>query len=65
MRRDLHAASFRALVACGAYPAEAAEHAVAAHLAGDPEAVATLARAGRKRCGWAQSAPPASTSKQG
>ncbi len=48
VRRDLHAASFRALVACGAHPAEAAEHAVAAHLAGEPEAVATVARAGRK-----------------
>jgi DNA-binding CsgD family transcriptional regulator/Tfp pilus assembly protein PilF len=47
-RRDLHAASFRALVASGAYPAEAAEHAVAALLAGDPEAVATVARAGRE-----------------
>jgi pentatricopeptide repeat protein len=47
VRRDLHAASFRALVASGAYPAEAAEHAVTAHLAGDPEAVATVARAGR------------------
>ncbi len=46
-RRDLHVASFRALVASGAHPAEAAEHAVAAHLAGDPEAVATVARAGR------------------
>ncbi|MGH2844331.1 MAG: AAA family ATPase [Solirubrobacteraceae bacterium] len=31
VRRDLHAASFRALVAAGAHPAEAAEHAVAAH----------------------------------
>lgn len=48
VRRDLHVASFRALVACGAYPAEAGEHAVAAHLAGDPEAVATVARAGRE-----------------
>ena len=48
LRRDLHAACFRALVASGAHPAEAAEHAVAAHLAGDPEAVATVARAGRE-----------------
>ncbi|MGH3999331.1 MAG: AAA family ATPase [Pseudonocardiaceae bacterium] len=48
VRRDLHAASFRALVASGAHPAEAAEHAVAAHLAGDPEAVATVARAGHE-----------------
>jgi DNA-binding CsgD family transcriptional regulator len=48
VRRELHAASFRALVSFGAYPAEAAEHAVAAHLAGDPEAVAMVARAGRE-----------------
>ena len=47
LRRNLHAASFRTLVAAGAYPAEAAEHAVAAHLTGDPQAVATVARAGR------------------
>ncbi|MCA1702270.1 MAG: LuxR C-terminal-related transcriptional regulator [Actinobacteria bacterium] len=48
VRRELHAACFRALVACGAHPAEAAEHAVVAHLAGDPEAVTTVARAGRE-----------------
>ncbi|MGH3701965.1 MAG: ATP-binding protein [Pseudonocardiaceae bacterium] len=47
VRRDLHVACFRALVACGAYPAEAADHAVAAQLAGDAEAVATVALAGR------------------
>ncbi len=47
VRRDLHAAAFRVLVAAGAHPAEAAEHAVTAHLAGDPEAVSTVARAGR------------------
>lgn len=47
LRRELHAASFRILVDSGAYPAEAAGHAVAAHLAGDPGAVATVARAGR------------------
>jgi tetratricopeptide (TPR) repeat protein len=47
VRGDLHATAFRALVASGAHPAEAAEHAVAAHLAGDPEAVSTVARAGR------------------
>ncbi|HEX6401629.1 MAG TPA: hypothetical protein VF003_00435 [Pseudonocardiaceae bacterium] len=35
------------MVDSGAYPAEAAEHAVAAHLAGDPGAVASVARAGR------------------
>ncbi|MGB8995506.1 MAG: AAA family ATPase [Pseudonocardiaceae bacterium] len=48
MRRDLHTDCFRTLVASGAYPAEAAEHAVAAHLAGDPQAIATVARAGRE-----------------
>lgn len=48
VRSDLHAACFRALISCGAYPAEAAEHAVAVHLAGDVEAVATVARAGRE-----------------
>lgn len=47
LRKDLHAACFRTLVAAGAYPAEAAEHAVAADLSGDPGAVATVARAGR------------------
>ncbi|MGH3865022.1 MAG: helix-turn-helix transcriptional regulator [Pseudonocardiaceae bacterium] len=47
VRRDLHAAAFRALVTAGAHPAEAADHAVAAHLAGDSEAVSTVARAGR------------------
>jgi DNA-binding CsgD family transcriptional regulator/Tfp pilus assembly protein PilF len=58
VRRDLHAACFRALLACGAYPAEAAEHAVAAHLAGDAEAVATVVRAGREalRAGAVQAA---------
>ncbi|MBV9649469.1 MAG: AAA family ATPase [Pseudonocardiales bacterium] len=47
LRRDLHEASFRALVARGAHPAEVAEHAVAAHLAGDADAVAAIAHAGR------------------
>jgi tetratricopeptide (TPR) repeat protein len=47
LRRDLHAASFRTLVAAGAHPAEAAEHAVAAELTGDPGAVATVTQAGR------------------
>jgi tetratricopeptide (TPR) repeat protein len=58
LRRDLHAASFRTLVAAGAYPAEAAEHAVAAELAGDPGAVATITRAGRSalRVGAVQAA---------
>jgi DNA-binding CsgD family transcriptional regulator len=48
VRSDLHAACFRALISFGAYAAEAAEHALAAHLAGDAEAVATVARAGRE-----------------
>lgn len=48
VRRDLHAASFHALIASGAYSAEAAEHAVAAHLAGDAKAVTIVARAGRE-----------------
>jgi hypothetical protein len=46
-RRNLHAAAFRALVVSGAYPAEAAEYAVAAQLTGDAEVVASVARAGR------------------
>lgn len=48
VRRELHAACFRALVTGGAYPAEAAEHAVAADLAGDAQALATVAQAGRE-----------------
>ncbi len=48
VRSELHAACFRALISFRAYPAEAAEHALAAHLAGDPKAVATVARAGRE-----------------
>ncbi|MFZ0119133.1 MAG: AAA family ATPase [Pseudonocardiaceae bacterium] len=48
VRRDLHAASFRALIASGAYSAEAAEHAMAANLVGDAKAVTTLAQAGRE-----------------
>ncbi|MGH3769038.1 MAG: helix-turn-helix transcriptional regulator [Pseudonocardiaceae bacterium] len=58
VRENLHAAAFRALVASGAYPAEAAAHAVAAELAGDPQAVATVARAGRAalRAGAVQAA---------
>jgi len=51
LRSRLHEAAFRALARGGADPAEAAEHAVAARLAGDPEAVATLARAGREALG--------------
>jgi tetratricopeptide (TPR) repeat protein len=52
VRMDLHAACFRVLVASGAAPAEAAEHAVAAELTGDSAAVATLARAGRAALRW-------------
>ncbi len=48
VRKDLHAACFRALVAGGVNPAEAAEHAVVAELAGDAQAVATVVRAGRE-----------------
>lgn len=51
LRRRLHEAAFRALVRAGAHPAEAAEHAITARLAGDPEAVATLARAGGQALG--------------
>ena len=51
LRRRLHEAAFRALAGRGGHPAEAAEHAIAARLAGDPEAVATLARAGREALG--------------
>lgn len=48
VRKDLHAACFRGLVAGGVNPAEAAEHAVVAELAGDAQAVATVVRAGRE-----------------
>src|SRR5256885_15532642 len=47
MRARWHAAAFRLLVAGGADPAEAAEHAARAGVIGDPEAVAVLAQAGR------------------
>ena len=47
VRTRLHEAAFRALAARGVNPAEAAGHAVAARLAGDPEALDVLARAGR------------------
>jgi DNA-binding CsgD family transcriptional regulator/tetratricopeptide (TPR) repeat protein len=46
-RIHLHELAFRALVAHAADPAEAAEHALAAHLTGDRAAIAALARAGR------------------
>ena len=48
VRSELHAACFRALVAAGADPAEATEHALAGQLAGDHEAITTVARAGRE-----------------
>jgi DNA-binding CsgD family transcriptional regulator len=47
-RARLHEAAFRALAARGVNPAEAAGHAVAARLAGDPEALDVLGRAGRE-----------------
>ncbi|MHB1486857.1 MAG: helix-turn-helix transcriptional regulator [Acidimicrobiales bacterium] len=46
VRGRLHAMAFRLLRQAGVDPAEAAEHAVAGHLVGDPDAVATLADAG-------------------
>ncbi|HEY2553362.1 MAG TPA: AAA family ATPase [Streptosporangiaceae bacterium] len=46
VRARLHEAAFRVLAARGASPAEAAGHAVAARLAGDPQAIDVLARAG-------------------
>lgn len=48
VRSGKHASAFRALLARGADPAEAAEHAMRADLAGDPEAIAVLDRAGRQ-----------------
>ena len=47
VRTRLHEAAFRALAARGVNPAEAAGHAVAARLTGDPAALDVLARAGR------------------
>ena len=47
LRDRWHARAFRLLVAAGGETAEAAEHASRADLAGDPEAVAVLAEAGR------------------
>jgi DNA-binding NarL/FixJ family response regulator len=47
VRTRWHTRAFRVLVSAGGDPAEAAEHASRADLAGDPEAVAVLARAGR------------------
>ena len=47
VRERRHADAFRHLVAHGAQPAEAAEHAVSGQLLGDAEAIAVLQRAGR------------------
>lgn len=47
VRSRWHARAFRLLVSAKADPAEAAEHASRADLAGDPEAIAILAEAGR------------------
>ncbi|MHB8325381.1 MAG: AAA family ATPase, partial [Candidatus Dormibacteria bacterium] len=47
VRARLHAGAFRLLMAAGVDPSEAAGHAVAASLVGDPQAVAVLERAGR------------------
>jgi DNA-binding CsgD family transcriptional regulator len=47
MRARWHARAFRLLVAAGAEPAEAAEHAARAGLIGDADAVAVLEQAGR------------------
>src|SRR3989442_14533631 len=48
VRSGKHATAFRALLARGVDPAEAAEHAMRADLAGDPQAIAELERAGRQ-----------------
>jgi DNA-binding CsgD family transcriptional regulator len=48
VRAHKHASAFRALLARGVDAAEAAEHAMRADLAGDPEAIAVLERAGRQ-----------------
>lgn len=48
MRPRLHEAAFRALLARHASSGEVAEHAAAARLVGDPDALAALARAGRE-----------------
>jgi DNA-binding CsgD family transcriptional regulator len=47
VRTQLHEAAFRALAGRGVNPAEAAGHAVAARLTGDPAALDVLAQAGR------------------
>ena len=48
VRARLHESAFRVLAARGDNPGEAARHAVAARLAGDPRAVAVAAHAGRQ-----------------
>ncbi len=48
VRARLHETAFRVLAAHGDNPGEAAGHAVAARLAGDPQAVAVAAHAGRQ-----------------
>lgn len=48
VRARLHESAFRVLAARGDNPGEAAGHAVAARLAGDPQAVAVAACAGRQ-----------------
>src|SRR3989475_5813187 len=48
VRSGKHASAFRALLARGVDPAEAPEHAMRADLAGDPQAIAVLERAGRQ-----------------
>jgi len=47
LRGRWHATAFRLLLAAGADPSEAAEHAARAGVIGDPEAVAVLEQAGR------------------
>ncbi len=47
VRERWHASAFRHLLAHGAEPAEAADHAVSGQLLGDAEAIAVLQRAGR------------------
>jgi DNA-binding CsgD family transcriptional regulator len=48
VRARLHESAFRVLAARGDNPGEAARHAVAARLAGDPQAVEVAAQAGRQ-----------------
>ncbi len=47
-RQGLHASALMTLLEEGAAPAEAAPHAVGAHLKGDPKAIGVLAAAGRQ-----------------